>query len=169
MIYPWLPAGQESVHSILLTHIPLHRPLGSDCGPTRERGTIRAGKGIGYQNTLSPEMSEFLAERIHPVLVFRYAPIMRVAPKNRYLTLLVPITAAMTTITASSNTNGAPAKLLSSHFQWLWGSESPGFSSSQSLKMMEAAPAQSTNCARCLTRSGSISRATSPLSHSRWG
>ena len=62
------------MHNILVTHIPLHRPAGSDCGPIRERGTIRAGRGSGYQNTLSSEMSEFLTERIRPVLVFRYAP-----------------------------------------------------------------------------------------------
>lgn len=70
---PWLlglPLAPP-VHNILLTHIPLYRPPGSDCGPNRERGTIRAGRGIGYQNTLSPEMSEFLIDRVRPILVFR--------------------------------------------------------------------------------------------------
>lgn len=61
------------MHNILLTHIPLYRPPGMGCGPIRERGTIRAGRGNGYQNTLSSEMSEFLIERIRPALVFRYA------------------------------------------------------------------------------------------------
>ncbi|KAF9653912.1 Metallo-dependent phosphatase [Thelephora ganbajun] len=58
------------VHNILLTHIPLYRPSGTDCGPVRERGTIRVGKGSGYQNTLSSEVSKFLIERIRPALVF---------------------------------------------------------------------------------------------------
>jgi len=61
------------VRNILLTHIPLYRPSGTDCGPLRERGIIKAGRGIGYQNTLSSEMSEFLIQRIRPVLVFRCA------------------------------------------------------------------------------------------------
>ncbi|KAF9793242.1 Metallo-dependent phosphatase-like protein [Thelephora terrestris] len=62
--------GQEGVHNILITHIPLYRPPGTDCGPSRERGTIRAGRGTGYENTLSSEISEFLIARIRPVLVF---------------------------------------------------------------------------------------------------
>jgi len=62
--------GQEGVHNILLTHIPLYRPSGTNCGPKRESGTIRAGRGIGYENTLSSDISEFLTERIRPVLIF---------------------------------------------------------------------------------------------------
>jgi len=58
------------VHDILFTHIPLYRPSGSDCGPNREYGTIRTGRGSGYQNTLSSEISEFLTNRIRPVLIF---------------------------------------------------------------------------------------------------
>ncbi|KAF9263276.1 Metallo-dependent phosphatase [Marasmius fiardii PR-910] len=54
---------------ILLNHIPLSRPEGSYCGPLRERGTIRRGVGIGYQNTLGKDSSRFLLESINPVLV----------------------------------------------------------------------------------------------------
>ena len=157
------------MHNILLTHIPLHRPSGSDCGPSRERGTIRTGRGSGYQNTLSPEISAFLVERIRPVLVFRYAPVAYVAPKDRYLTLSGLNTVAMTTITVSCNINGALGRSLSNRFQWLWGFENPGFSCSQFRRMMVAAPTWPTNCACCLTRLGSISRGISPLSPLRWG
>jgi hypothetical protein len=90
-------AGQEGVHNILITHIPLYRPPGTDCGPSRERGTIRAGRGTGYENTLSSEISEFLIARIRPVLVFRCALIVYLALKDRYLRH--PI-AAMTMIIA---------------------------------------------------------------------
>lgn len=71
--YPGSSSGQESVHNILLTHIPLYRPAGTYCGPSRESGTIRTGRGIGYENTLNSDISEFLLERIRPVLVFRCA------------------------------------------------------------------------------------------------
>ncbi|KAF9062451.1 Metallo-dependent phosphatase-like protein [Rhodocollybia butyracea] len=56
--------------TILLSHIPLSRPEGSNCGPLRERGTIRRGVGLGYQNTLGKETSLFLLERLQPTLIF---------------------------------------------------------------------------------------------------
>ncbi|PCH43965.1 hypothetical protein WOLCODRAFT_104481 [Wolfiporia cocos MD-104 SS10] len=55
--------------AVLLTHIPLARPEGADCGPLRERGTIRRGWGRGYQNTLPLQISEFLLTSTHPSLV----------------------------------------------------------------------------------------------------
>ncbi|THV02390.1 Metallo-dependent phosphatase [Dendrothele bispora CBS 962.96] len=55
--------------TILLTHIPLSRPEGSNCGPLRERGTIHRGVGIGYQNTLGKYSSQFLLDSIRPSLV----------------------------------------------------------------------------------------------------
>ncbi|TFK44843.1 Metallo-dependent phosphatase-like protein [Crucibulum laeve] len=55
---------------ILFTHIPLHRPDGANCGPLRERGTIRHGIGPGYQNTLGKETSQFLLRALRPSLVF---------------------------------------------------------------------------------------------------
>ncbi|KAG1735132.1 Metallo-dependent phosphatase-like protein [Suillus paluster] len=55
---------------VLFTHIPLARPLDTDCGPLRERGTIRQGYGFGYQNTLSDEASQFLLGSLGPSLIF---------------------------------------------------------------------------------------------------
>jgi hypothetical protein len=57
---------------ILFSHIPLARPDWTDCGPLREHGTIRAGVGRGYQNTLSSEMSRALLDAVRPVVVFRF-------------------------------------------------------------------------------------------------
>ncbi|KAF8622775.1 hypothetical protein AX15_006858 [Amanita polypyramis BW_CC] len=54
---------------ILFSHIPLHRPEGADCGPLRERGTIRQGFGTGYQNILGKEASDFLLLKLKPTLV----------------------------------------------------------------------------------------------------
>lgn len=154
LILSWLFLGQEDVHNILLTHIPLYRPPGMSCGPIRERGTIRAGRGNGYQNTLSSEMSEFLIERIRPALVFRYARADGVfAPQDRYLTL--PIAAMITTI-ANCNTKAASERSPSSRFPWLWGFENPGSSCCLCQRVTGTAPARSISCACCLTRLGSI-------------
>ncbi|OAX44112.1 Metallo-dependent phosphatase [Rhizopogon vinicolor AM-OR11-026] len=63
-------AAHEHANPIVLfTHIPLARPLGTDCGPLRERGTIRQGRGFGYQNTLSDEASQFLLGLLRPSLI----------------------------------------------------------------------------------------------------
>ena len=56
---------------VLITHIPLARPEHSSCGPLRESGNIHQGTGLGYQNTLSPEASDFLLERLRPSAIFR--------------------------------------------------------------------------------------------------
>ena len=56
---------------ILFTHVPLSRPEGSSCGPLRERGTLRQGRGLGYQNLLLPEASRFLLDSIQPAVIFR--------------------------------------------------------------------------------------------------
>ncbi|KAJ7076358.1 Metallo-dependent phosphatase-like protein [Mycena belliarum] len=55
---------------MLFTHIPLSRPDGASCGPSRERGTIRRGAGFGYQNTLGKATSEFLLSVLRPSVVF---------------------------------------------------------------------------------------------------
>ena len=57
---------------ILFSHIPLSHPESKSCGPLRERGTIRRGVGPGYQNTLDRQSTEFLLEKIRPLIVFRY-------------------------------------------------------------------------------------------------
>ena len=56
---------------ILFTHVPLSRPEGTSCGPLRERGTIRQGRGLGSQNLLSPQASQFLLQTVRPAIVFR--------------------------------------------------------------------------------------------------
>lgn len=62
-------AHEHASPTVLFTHIPLARPLGADCGLLRERGTIRQGYGLGYQNTLSNEASQFLLRLLGPSLI----------------------------------------------------------------------------------------------------
>jgi hypothetical protein len=57
---------------ILLSHIPLYRFPNSSCGPLRERGSIPAVRGNGYQTQLSLETSRMLLEEFRPSLIFRY-------------------------------------------------------------------------------------------------
>ncbi|RDB25240.1 Cell division control protein 1 [Hypsizygus marmoreus] len=54
---------------ILMSHIPLARD-NFDCGPLREKGTIRPGVGSGYQNTLGNEATAFLLEELRPSIIF---------------------------------------------------------------------------------------------------
>ena len=56
---------------VLMSHIPLARSS-FDCGPLREKGTIRPGAALGYQNTLGKDATAFLLETLHPSVVFRY-------------------------------------------------------------------------------------------------
>ncbi|KAG7446241.1 Metallo-dependent phosphatase [Guyanagaster necrorhizus] len=63
-------AGQHMQPVILFSHIPMSRPDGSNCGPLRERGTIRRGVGLGYQNTLGKQTSTFLMDSFRPTLIF---------------------------------------------------------------------------------------------------
>src|SRR5216683_8268549 len=57
---------------ILFTHIPLYRSPDANCGPLREKGTIPAVRGNGYQTLLTPETSELLLNELEPTLIFRY-------------------------------------------------------------------------------------------------
>ena len=57
---------------ILFSHVPLFRPDDTPCGPRREKGTIKANVGFGYQNTLGPATTEFLLRKIKPSVVFRF-------------------------------------------------------------------------------------------------
>ncbi|KAI6045982.1 Metallo-dependent phosphatase [Pisolithus marmoratus] len=58
----------ESV--VLLSHIPLSRPASKSCGPLREKGSISAGAGRGYQNMLGKQTTEFLLETLQPSIIF---------------------------------------------------------------------------------------------------
>ncbi|KAI0769687.1 Metallo-dependent phosphatase-like protein [Trametes elegans] len=60
----------EGERPILFTHVPLFRPEGTSCGPLRERGTIRQGRGLGYQNLLSPQASQFVLQGVRPAIIF---------------------------------------------------------------------------------------------------
>ncbi|TFK23915.1 Metallo-dependent phosphatase [Coprinopsis marcescibilis] len=59
--------GKDPV--ILFSHIPLYRPDGNGCGFLRERGAIRPGNGLGYQNLLSKQATLKLLETFQPDLI----------------------------------------------------------------------------------------------------
>ncbi|KAI0314120.1 Metallo-dependent phosphatase-like protein [Amylostereum chailletii] len=63
-------AGAKPKPLILFSHIPLSRPHDTDCGPLREKGTLRAGHGIGYENTLSETNTRMLLRTFRPALIF---------------------------------------------------------------------------------------------------
>lgn len=56
---------------ILFSHIPMYRHDGKGCGPLREKGTLRPGVGLGYQNTLEKHASKRLLEALKPIVIFR--------------------------------------------------------------------------------------------------
>jgi hypothetical protein len=50
---------------VLLTHVPLYRDPGTDCGVLRERGhAISISGGYQYQNTLTRELSNEVAQKV---------------------------------------------------------------------------------------------------------
>lgn len=50
---------------VLLTHVPLYRDPGTDCGNLRERGhAISISGGYQYQNTLTRELSNAVAQKV---------------------------------------------------------------------------------------------------------
>lgn len=55
---------------ILFSHIPLSRPASTSCGPLREKGSIRASAGYGYQNMLGKETTRFVLHMLRPAAVF---------------------------------------------------------------------------------------------------
>ncbi|KAH0827465.1 Metallo-dependent phosphatase [Lanmaoa asiatica] len=67
-------SDQEDGHTvepkILLSHIPLSRPSSKTCGPLREKASIHAGAGHGYQTMLGKETTEFLLKTLRPSVVF---------------------------------------------------------------------------------------------------
>ncbi|KAK0618065.1 hypothetical protein B0T17DRAFT_536803 [Bombardia bombarda] len=79
--------GAPELPTILLTHVPLHRPKGTPCGPLREhwpptkppagqtepvfpdhRNAITVARGYQYQNVLGEEDSEKLVEKVGNVV-----------------------------------------------------------------------------------------------------
>lgn len=55
---------------ILFSHIPLSRSASTLCGPLREKGSIRASAGHGYQNMLGKETTRFVLHMLRPAVVF---------------------------------------------------------------------------------------------------
>ncbi|KAH6914339.1 hypothetical protein BKA70DRAFT_1421118 [Coprinopsis sp. MPI-PUGE-AT-0042] len=55
---------------ILLSHIPLARPEMANCGPFREKGTLRRDLGHGFQSMLGRETTGFLLKTLEPLAVF---------------------------------------------------------------------------------------------------
>ncbi len=64
------PADPPPAPRILVSHIPLARPESANCGSLRERGNIKKGAGIGYQNLLGSETSKFLLDQIKPAVIY---------------------------------------------------------------------------------------------------
>jgi len=58
-----------------MSHIPLARE-NAECGPLREKGTIRPGRGFGYENTLGKEVTSFLLNQLKPSIIFRYVSVL---------------------------------------------------------------------------------------------
>jgi hypothetical protein len=61
------PQSKAQVHLpvVLLTHVPLYRDPGTDCGVLRERGhAISISGGYQYQNTLTRELSNEVAQKV---------------------------------------------------------------------------------------------------------
>ncbi|KAF6760199.1 Metallo-dependent phosphatase-like protein [Ephemerocybe angulata] len=56
--------------TVILSHIPLARPEMANCGPLRERGTIRRNVGHGYQSMLGRQTTSFLLKTLKPLAVF---------------------------------------------------------------------------------------------------
>jgi ethanolamine phosphate phosphodiesterase len=57
--------AEKSFPSILLTHVPLYRPPGTDCGSQRERGhAIPVQAGYQYQNVLTPLISKHIISKL---------------------------------------------------------------------------------------------------------
>jgi hypothetical protein len=57
--------------SVLLTHVPLYRPPGTDCGPlNQQHGPLVDRVGYSYTNLLNEQRSQKLLEHVRPVHVF---------------------------------------------------------------------------------------------------
>ncbi|ETV71312.1 hypothetical protein, variant 2 [Aphanomyces astaci] len=56
---------------LLFSHIPLFRPPHSPCGPRRQKAPIAPGRGVSYENVLSPELTAMILDAVEPIHVFR--------------------------------------------------------------------------------------------------
>lgn len=66
--YPDSGKNKQKLPVVLLTHEPLYRDPGTDCGKLRERGhAISIGGGYQYQNTLTRTLSNLVAQKVGEV------------------------------------------------------------------------------------------------------
>ncbi|KAI8975799.1 Metallo-dependent phosphatase-like protein [Trametes punicea] len=101
----------DGARPILFTHVPLFRPEGTSCGPFRERGTLRQGSGLGYQNLLSEEASRFLLQSIQPSIIFSgddhdYCEYIHTLPASDTMRSSPPITVPEITVKSFSMAMG---------------------------------------------------------------
>ncbi|RHY09633.1 hypothetical protein DYB25_003720 [Aphanomyces astaci] len=52
---------------LLFSHIPLFRPPHSPCGPRRQKAPIAPGRGVSYENVLSPELTAMILDAVEPI------------------------------------------------------------------------------------------------------
>lgn len=64
------PASPAHFPRVLVSHIPLDRPQGSDCGAERGHRSLHEGYGVSYRNLMSREDTEELLDSVRPVKVF---------------------------------------------------------------------------------------------------
>lgn len=111
--------------TILLTHVPLHRPSGTPCGPLRERfppsstdplpekddrNAISISGGYQYQNVLSPQISNELISKLGPNVVHIYS-----GDDHDYCEI------------SHSEFSGSPKEITVKSFSWAMGVRKPGF------------------------------------------
>jgi hypothetical protein len=61
----------HDVPRILMTHVPLYRPFGTECGPLRvSQRPVTIGAGRDYINVLPQHVSEMILETVRPLAVF---------------------------------------------------------------------------------------------------
>lgn len=54
---------------ILISHVPLFRPIDSECGSRRRSGPIRNVRGYQYQNLIQYDLSNSILEKLKPSLI----------------------------------------------------------------------------------------------------
>lgn len=66
--------SSSGLPTIVLSHVPLYRAAGTNCGPSRERGTaIPLQAGYQYQNVLTPLISQDIMTHLHEEVTMIYS------------------------------------------------------------------------------------------------
>ena len=108
---------------MLISHIPLARE-NQECGPLREKGTIRPGRGLGYENTLGRDATDFLLDQLKPSAVFRWVRQCIIAHHSVHHSSF-PVATITTTASTTTKSLRPTAGLQSGRFQsspspWQW-------------------------------------------------